>query len=508
MSLLSRASSARHLLSLTSLHSLSAIPLKKCIYDDDRHHHFSRHHCRFYSSPSSLHSPASSHYRQMDVTKHNFADAHALFLRHLSSASFLSFDFEFTGLELSYSDRSVYNESLDARYEKLRKAVQRFVPLQMGICLWEKKGGNASLETTDAGAKESDEPAIDAMNPIDAVKQGSSAYVARSFNFNIFPQYSKVFLVETSALQFLIENQFDFNKVIRDGVPFMNEVECAKQRQGIEAYGKASLQKYTLDKTHSAYQVVQGYLEEVQRFRNTATLGQTRVLTVERSFHLKLLEQEILRRFPDVFPVMDKTRECVVLHFVDESIKERIIHEEKEKKLARLEHRNGLTRIINSIIESRTPIVCHNGMYDLLYLYHHFIRPLPLVCSDFKSQLHEAFPTIFDTKYIVCNSGEVKKLLGHDTRPETMNLGSLYQYATNNLDTHKGVSVQIPHKFGNCADREVAHEAGYDAFMTGTVMLRFMNHVCKSPYELEKGLKEHSLGNRIAVSNAEYCVAL
>lgn len=51
------------------------------------------------------------------------------------------------------------------------------------------------------------------------------AYVARTFNFNLFPavyqSVDKRFMCQSSSLAYLAQHKFDFNKMVYDGIPFM-----------------------------------------------------------------------------------------------------------------------------------------------------------------------------------------------------------------------------------------------------------------------------------------------
>ena len=56
--------------------------------------------------------------------------------------------------------------------------------------------------------------------------------------------------------------------------------------------------------------------------------------------------------------------------------------------------------LIAKLIECKTSIVLHNGLLDLLYIYHNFIGPLPHNFATFTGKLCGLFPRVYDTKYI------------------------------------------------------------------------------------------------------------
>lgn len=54
---------------------------------------------------------------------------------------------------------------------------------------------------------------------------GGGGWVARTFNFNLFPRtfypVEKVFTCEAGSLEYLAKHNFDFNKMVYKGIPFM-----------------------------------------------------------------------------------------------------------------------------------------------------------------------------------------------------------------------------------------------------------------------------------------------
>ena len=61
----------------------------------------------------------------------------------------------------------------------------------------------------------------------------------------------------------------------------------------------------------------------------------------------------------------------------------------------------GLTRVINLIAQLEKPLVVHNGILDLMFLYNSFMQPLPETVNEFTDAIHELFPHIYDTKHIL-----------------------------------------------------------------------------------------------------------
>ncbi|KAJ2877189.1 hypothetical protein FB639_003819, partial [Coemansia asiatica] len=61
-----------------------------------------------------------------------------------------------------------------------------------------------------------------------------------------------------------------------------------------------------------------------------------------------------------------------------------------------------MRQLFLEIVRVRVPLIVHNGLYDLLYIYQAFFGPLPDTYTSFVHDLWEMFPGgIYDTKYIV-----------------------------------------------------------------------------------------------------------
>ncbi|KAJ1829690.1 hypothetical protein LPJ56_000002 [Coemansia sp. RSA 2599] len=61
-----------------------------------------------------------------------------------------------------------------------------------------------------------------------------------------------------------------------------------------------------------------------------------------------------------------------------------------------------IRELFMDIVRARVPLVVHNGLYDLMYIYQAFFGPLPDTYPSFVYDLSEMFPGgIYDTKYIV-----------------------------------------------------------------------------------------------------------
>lgn len=82
----------------------------------------------------------------------------------------------------------------------------------------------------------------------------------------------------------------------------------------------------------------------------------------------------------------------------------------KDQVLRQLWH-----EILKTIKEQRIPIIVHNGLLDIMYLYQSFFATLPATLPTFIEDLVEMFPAgIYDTKYLAASVvGESKSFLAY-----------------------------------------------------------------------------------------------
>ncbi|XP_060567626.1 poly(A)-specific ribonuclease PNLDC1-like, partial [Ruditapes philippinarum] len=137
-----------------------------------------------------------------------------------------------------------------------------------------------------------------------------------------------------------------------------------------------------------------------------------------------------------------------------------------------LENMLGFTRIFKLMTQLKKPLLGHNCLMDLMLIYDKFYNPLPQSYTEFKTNLHSLFPTVFDTKHIVLS---MRRDMAQTGMLQQTSLGELYT----DLESKKGQTIVLHSPVVNHAegfDRyksdELPHEAGFDAYMCGVVFLR------------------------------------
>jgi poly(A)-specific ribonuclease len=60
----------------------------------------------------------------------------------------------------------------------------------------------------------------------------------------------------------------------------------------------------------------------------------------------------------------------------------------------------GFSLVVEALIKAQKPIIGHNMIYDIIYLYNQFIGPLPANYADFTNEWIACFPSLYDTKVL------------------------------------------------------------------------------------------------------------
>ena len=139
--------------------------------------------------------------RTMEVTVSNFNERLPEIEKAIESSTFMSIDGEFTGLD-AYRGISPFDTPSE-RYEKVKESARQFLLIQFGL-------------TTFHYVKTSD------------------SFQTRTYNFYVWPRPCSRnapdprFLVQTSSIDFLIGQSFDFNKLFKHGISYLRPGEMAK----------------------------------------------------------------------------------------------------------------------------------------------------------------------------------------------------------------------------------------------------------------------------------------
>ncbi|XP_045122317.1 LOW QUALITY PROTEIN: pre-piRNA 3'-exonuclease trimmer-like [Portunus trituberculatus] len=377
----------------------------------------------------------------VDVTSTNFSSVLPLIVEEARSCSFLALDTEFTGLLADSAFRNNLFDDGPQRYHKLSANLRRFSVVQLGLALF-------------TGVPD------------------QNAYSVTSYNFYLRPHScgssDPIIACQTSSLEFLQKYNFDFNKWLYEGVPYMNRDEIDDLRTELTdlfSGKKASHMSYEVERHFRC--VGDGWLEwRMARHTLSGVEDIHSQATLLAALHTSFLE--LWATLQDGLIVVKKV-----------SNNERARLEEEDPNRTQLidgiiERNKGFTSLFQVLVELQKPVVVHNGLLDLLLIYKQFHKRLPASYDLFKSEVHRLFPFIYDTKFV---AEELKYKHKEDTfvsrALSKTNLGDLATAMRGDLPV-----LYLPKLHhttpGNKYTQEGAtlHEAGYDALLTGFCFLR------------------------------------
>ncbi|XP_072021717.1 poly(A)-specific ribonuclease PNLDC1-like [Amphiura filiformis] len=370
----------------------------------------------------------------VDVTRYNFDELLPEVKAHIEASSFVALDTEFTGLHVEGSTGNSLFDSPDLRYEKLKQLTSQFTVCQIGLCAFVK------------------EPK-------------KNSYVGHAYNFYLFPRscadIDARFLCQASSLEFLVQHNFDFNRLFYDGISYMNTTQekSLKEQPVIEM--ARGVDEDMLKHCHTV----------IAEWLPSTIEGDKLPLDVTLSDKFVSLQLQTMLRdyFPVIWTNTSATGQVIVKRVSEESRKE--LEKATENRL--LEYILGFTHVFRILVESKKPLLGHNMVTDLLFVHEKFHNPLPDKFSDFKKAIHTLFPQVVDTKHL---SFKLKKELIEKGLPVTSTgLDQLYQ----NLCSDKGRFLVLHSPYIELSqiqckykDSHPLHEAAYDAYLCGYVFLR------------------------------------
>ncbi|GFG28528.1 hypothetical protein Cfor_08890 [Coptotermes formosanus] len=413
----------------------------------------------------------------VEITINNFEEKYPEIVKSLTNAVFIAVDTEFTGLLSDPELKSSLFDTGAERYDKLRQNIGHFIIMEAGITTFR-------------------------------FVQDKNKYEANKYTFYIFPRsFSSIdskFTCQASCLEFLCQHNFDFNKFVYEGVPYLNrqQEECLRKELR-EGSLFRNLERTISHDDEKSIQLVCSCVAEWAAsavLEDTLHLDNFDICQGEKRLSY-VVHKELRQRFPDIWTFQDSGR-IQVKKIPEMQRKEYEENREKDKSMEEdmLDSLLGFSRLFKLLIELKKPIVGHNLLLDLMIMYNQFHEQLPTQFSDFKKKIHKLFPVIYDTKFL---SYEMKKILKKEDLWDSNVLSNLYHYFKEGRGRHvvlyspiielKGEagghgicwSVSDPQEarlkmLGQSEDRdEKFHEAGWDSFCTGYCFIR-MAHIYAS----------------------------
>ncbi|XP_077425932.1 poly(A)-specific ribonuclease PARN [Vanacampus margaritifer] len=395
----------------------------------------------------------------MEVTRKSFKDCLNLVYAAIDEADFLAIDGEFSGISDGPSVSALTNglDTPEERYTKLKKHSMDFLLFQFGLCTFK-------------------------------YDQKDSKYLTKTFNFYIFPKpFNRTspdikFICQSSSIDFLASQGFDFNKVFCHGIPYLNHEEEAQLREqteerrsqqangiGTPSYVSPSGSKGPAHVPDEHKNFINKVVEKVQALFSSTE--KTILLEPCTGFQRKLIYQTLNWKFPKGLHVetmeIDKKERFIQVSKVDEEERKKMEQQKLEKEQGELNDAVGFSRVIHAISKSGKLVVGHNMLLDVMHTIHQFYCPLPEDLQDFKEVTMCVFPRLLDTK-LMASTQPFKDLINNTS------LAELEKQL--NGSPFKAPQIEAAECFPSYnTAKEQLHEAGYDAYITGRCFISMAN---------------------------------
>jgi len=411
-----------------------------------------------------------------EVTATNFEDECEEIQRKIRGCSFVAFDTEFTALTIDSDNEttSLFDCGSD-RYDKYYSNATKGIASQIGLAIF-KSVQNVGNEYG-----------------------GGSTFVCDSYNFYVCPKslasYDPRFVCQASSIQFLAKHNFDFNKFLRDGIPYLNgEQESELLRdlgdgtllRGIERRNVTFADE---DKLADATSKVTQWIKAKGQPRHHGNEMIVDIGTHDPTAKY-LLHQQIRSSHQNLWTFDSKknANEVLIKVVTEEERKDFVDNDSSHLDL--IDKHLGFAKVFRTLVDSKKPLVGHNCLMDLMKMCYQFGNdPLPKTYRGFKAQMTSMFPAVYDTK-LVCF--ELKRTLEDiqskfADRFQSTNLETLKSFLESKAGedfSHLPFAPQILHgcKSLRYEENVIAHEAGYDAFMTGFAFLKAAHYAATINY--------------------------
>eukprot|EP00039_Didymoeca_costata_P010148 m.136068 g.136068 ORF g.136068 m.136068 type:complete len:571 (+) comp14722_c0_seq5:1490-3202(+) len=416
----------------------------------------------------------------VEVTSENFEESFKLFSGCLQDAAFVSIDLEMTGIQLGAEAAFKRTDSPQDRYKKMKDVASHYSVIQVGLTLFCPKN------------------------------DATFSFEACPFTFYVFPteRGSSEIRLNGSTVTFLNKHGMDWVKWIRNGVPYVNKnleeklntkltnfkskIAEKSKKDTASSPTKNESKAESGDKPPAKRQKVLLNTDSDRLFVNNAIANLQTWLDrdcpegkydlpecngfLRRAMHERLDDLGLGKEFRR--ETRDRKYIAVFRENEDERAKRdaEMLEAEEKSFVAKC----GFRRVFTKLVDSRLPLIGHNLLYDILFVFHSFQGPLPDTLQEFKVQVNALFPCILDTKYISTfrkvKDNKSDFLQEHNFEKGT-DLESLYKQ----LEGDK--VMKLKEEFANCykSENESYHEAGWDSLVTGCCFVQ----LCKLIYSEE-----------------------
>ena len=213
----------------------------------------------------------------MDITRLNFVESLPLIKKSIDSADFIAFDTEFSGLNIGFEDKQNDFDTVEIKYQKIKHNCQRMNAFQFGLTTFKWDSS-------------------------------SNQYMMRPINFWVFPSSKLVNLnpnvqFSVSAIDFLQENHFDFNKLFKEGLSYQRLCDSERVKKQILQHTDR-LPKFNRMWTHigqARLDEIQGYVERVRQFIKSCQSDDEEYKVLELEIPSLVIRKKLSRELADLY---------------------------------------------------------------------------------------------------------------------------------------------------------------------------------------------------------------
>ncbi|KAF7223692.1 poly(A)-specific ribonuclease PARN isoform X2 [Nothobranchius furzeri] len=396
----------------------------------------------------------------MEITRRNFKDCLSTVYSAIDEADFLAIDGEFSGISDGPNVSALTNglDTPEERYTKLKKHSMDFLMFQFGLCTFK-------------------------------YDQTKSKYITKTFNFYIFPKpFNRTspdikFICQSSSIDFLASQGFDFNKVFCHGIPYLNQDEEAclreqteeRRNQHANGLGTPSFISPSSKTPANVPDEQKDFINKVVEKVELLFSADEKTLNLEpcTGFQRKLIYQMLSWKFPKGLHVetleTDKKERYIQISKVDDKERKKREQQKLEREQEELNDAVGFSRVIHAISKSGKLVVGHNMLLDVMHTIHQFYCSLPEDLQDFKEVTMCVFPRLLDTK-LMASTQPFKELINNTSLAELEKQVKESPFKPPQVEAAEGFPSYD-------TAQEQLHEAGYDAYITGLCFISMANHL-------------------------------
>nr|XP_019565956.1 PREDICTED: poly(A)-specific ribonuclease PARN [Rhinolophus sinicus] len=397
----------------------------------------------------------------MEIIRSNFKSNLQKVYEAIEEADFFAIDGEFSGISDGPSVTALTNgfDTPEERYQKLKKHSMDFLLFQFGLCTFK-------YDYTD------------------------SKYITKSFNFYVFPKpFNRSspdvkFVCQSSSIDFLASQGFDFNKVFRNGIPYLNQEEERQLREQydekrLQSNGAGSLSYVSPNSSKCPVMIPEDqkkFIDQVvEKIEDLLQSEEKKNLDLEpcTGFQRKLIYQTLSWKYPKGIHVetleTEKKERYIVVSKVDEEERKRREQQKHAKEQEELNDAVGFSRVIHAIANSGKLVIGHNMLLDVMHTVHQFYCPLPADLNEFKEMTACVFPRLLDTK-LMASTQPFKDIINNTSLAELEKRLKETPFNPPKVESAEGFPSYD-------TASEQLHEAGYDAYITGLCFISMADYL-------------------------------